>query len=187
MFRLETDRLVIREWRDEDIAPFASLNADKEVMRYFVEPLTYEQSALMVEKVRYVYDEYGYTFYAVEEKCSGHFVGLTGIAPVFFEVDFVPVIEIGWRMARPFWGKGYAPEAARAVLNYARDELGISEIVSFTAELNKNSMRVMEKIGMVRDYDGDFLHPKVPEGHELQEHVLYRFSLWVKFSFLGFS
>ena len=174
MFQLETDRLIIREWRDDDIVPFASLNADPDVMRYFPEPLTYEDSVLMVEKIRTVYNDHGYTFYAVEEKSSGSFVGFTGIVPVFFEADFVPATEIGWRMSKEYWGRGYAPETAKAVLDYAEADLGLQEIVSFTSKLNKKSMRVMEKIGMSRDFDGDFLHPKVPAGHDLQQHVLYR-------------
>lgn len=176
MFQLETDRLIIREWRDEDIVPFSSMNSDLEVMRYFVKPMTFEQSVLMVEKMRSVFESKGYSFYCVEERISGLFVGLTGIAPVLLDVDFSPATEIGWRISRQFWGRGYAPEAANAVLNYARDVVQLEEVVSFTSENNLNSQRVMEKIGMLYDPDGDFMHPNVSAGNALSKHVLYRLS-----------
>lgn len=174
MFQIETERLIIREWRDGDMAPFAQLNADARVMAHFPAVLSRDESDLVVLKICDIFRKYGHTFYAVEEKRTGEFIGMTGIVPVLFEAEFAPAVEIGWRMRFESWGRGYAPEAARRVLEYARDDLGMDEIVSFTPERNVNSRRVMEKIGMVRDLGGDFDYPKFPQGHVLAKFVLYR-------------
>lgn len=173
---LETDRLILRAWRQEDLAPFASLNADTEVMRYFEEPQSEEQSARMMTRANAILDEHGITFWAAELKESGNFVGFVGMAPVGADMPFGPTIEIGWRLAKQYWGQGLAPEGAKAALAYGFGPQGYKEVVAFTALVNTPSRRVMEKIGMARDVSADFDHPQVSSGHELERHCLYRIS-----------
>jgi RimJ/RimL family protein N-acetyltransferase len=172
--RIETRRLVLRPWRDEDAAPFAAVNADPRVMEFFPAPLTREQSDGLIARFRASLAAHGFGPLAVEEKGSRAFVGYVGLSQVPFVAPFTPAIEIGWRLARDAWGEGYATEAAAAVLHeaFARHRLG--EVVSFTAEWNRRSRRVMEKIGMRHDPAGDFLHPRIAAGHKLARHVLYR-------------
>ncbi len=171
---LRTERLVMRRWRADDRPAFAALNADPEVMRHFPAPLTREQSDQMVDRIEARFDRHGFGLWAVEVAGTGRFIGFTGLAVPNFAAPFMPAVEIGWRLARSAWGHGYASEAARRVLGHAFGELGLGEVVSFTSTSNTRSMAVMERIGMVRDPDGDFDHPKVAEGHPLRRHVLYR-------------
>jgi RimJ/RimL family protein N-acetyltransferase len=171
---LETDRLLLRDWIDADAAPFAVLNSDPRVMEFFPKALSRAESDALMARERAAIAERGYGLYAVEERDSGRFVGFTGLAPVRFAAAFTPAIEIGWRLSRESWGHGYATEAARAVLDEALGPLGIPALVSFTAAWNRPSRRVMEKIGMTRDAEGDFLHPALHPGHKLAPHVLYR-------------
>jgi len=119
-------------------------------------------------------DEYGYTFWAVELKETGELIGFVGLKYVDLGLDFTPAVEIGWRLGSQFWGKGYATEGAKAALDYGFNKLGLKEIISFTVPANKSSINVMKKIGMQRDLDGDFAHPKLAAGHPLSKHVLYR-------------
>lgn len=171
---LETDRLILRQWRDEDRIPFANLNEDKETMAYF--PSTYDaqvSNALIDREIKRISDgDIG--LLAVEIKENGKFIGFIGLGRPSYETHFTPCTEIGWRISKEFWGRGYATEGAIEVMNFAKVGLGLNEVVSFTSYLNKPSIRVMEKIGMKRDFDGDFYHPMVEEGCELKKHVLYR-------------
>jgi RimJ/RimL family protein N-acetyltransferase len=169
-----TDRLILRDWTDADAEPFAALNADPRVMEFFPKALSRAESDAFLARIRAGIAERGYGLYATEEKRSGRFVGYVGLAPVSFDAPFTPATEIGWRLARTAWGSGYATEAARAVIARAFGTLGLASLVSFTAEWNRPSRRVMEKIGMTRDPDGDFLHPALPPDHKLARHVLYR-------------
>jgi RimJ/RimL family protein N-acetyltransferase len=189
---LRTARLVLRAWRDEDLAPFAALNADPVVMEHFPAPLSRAESDAFGARVRSEMAERGFGLWAVELPGVAPFVGFTGLAVVRFDAPFAratahaprsgarrrpqanEVIEIGWRLAREHWGRGYAPEAARAALAHGFGALGLAEIVSFTAVGNFRSRRVMEKIGMTHDPAGDFDHPSLPAGHRLRRHVLYR-------------
>lgn len=171
---IETDRLVLRDWRDEDAEPFAALNADPRVMEFFVKRLEHAESDAMMARLRRFIADHGYGLYAVEERSTRRFIGYVGLCPVMFAAAFTPATEIGWRLARSAWGSGYATEGARAVLGHAFRRLGLTELVSFTAEWNLRSRRVMEKIGMSRDPTGDFLHPALPPDHKLALHVLYR-------------
>ena len=173
---IETERLLLRDWTDADAAPFAALNADPRVMEFFANPLTRVESDAAMAGSRARLAEDGYGKYATEEKTTGRFIGYVGLAPVDFDAPFTPAIEIGWRLARTAWGSGYATEGARAVLKHAFGPLGLTDLVSFTAEWNRPSRRVMEKIGMTHDPADDFDHPKLPEGHKLRRHVLYRIS-----------
>jgi RimJ/RimL family protein N-acetyltransferase len=171
---IRTDRLVLRDWTDDDLEPFAELNADPEVMRYFRAPMNREQSDAFAGRIRASMQENGYGLWAVEVVGGAPFIGFVGLALQTFEAHFTPAVEVGWRLARSAWGHGYAPEAARAALEVGFDRVGLDEIVSITTETNLNSRRVMEKIGMHRDPADDFEYPALDEGHPLRPHVLYR-------------
>lgn len=174
MAELRTERLLLRRWRDADLEPFAALNGDPETMRFFPAPLTREESDAFARHIRDTIESQGWGLWAVEAPGDAEFVGFVGLARPSFEAHFTPAVEVGWRLAREHWGKGYASEAARAAVAYGFDELGLGEIVSFTSRLNVPSIRVMERIGMTRDPADDFDHPRVPEGDPLRRHVLYR-------------
>jgi RimJ/RimL family protein N-acetyltransferase len=171
---IETERLRLRDWTDSDAEPFAALNADPRVMEFFRRPLTRAESDEAMAAARARIAEDGYGKYAAEEKSTARFIGYIGLAPVDFEAPFAPAVEIGWRLARTAWGNGYATEGARAVVAEAFGNLGLNELVSFTAEWNRPSRRVMEKIGMTHDPAEDFDYPRLPPGHKLRRHVLYR-------------
>ena len=171
---IETERLRLRNWRDADLEPFARLNADPRVMEFFPRALDRADSAALVARERARIDAKGYGLYAAEVKDGGLFIGFIGLADVMFATAFAPAVEIGWRLSRQSWGSGYASEGARAVIDDAFTRLGFQSLVSFTAEWNARSRRVMEKIGMVRDAEGDFRYPTLPPDHKLAPHVLYR-------------
>jgi RimJ/RimL family protein N-acetyltransferase len=171
---LRTERLLLRPWRDSDLEPFAALNGDAHTMRFFPAPLTREESDALAEHARRQIEAEGWGLWAVEVPGRADFVGFVGLARPSFEAHFTPAVEVGWRLAREHWGHGFASEAARAALAFGFDELGLDEIVSFTSRLNEPSIRVMERIGMTRDPADDFDHPRVPAGHPLRPHVLYR-------------
>lgn len=172
--QLETSRLILRPWKDSDLEPFAALNADPDVMEFFPKLMTLEETAAMVERVNARYEADSFCFWAAEEKETGNFIGFIGLGRPSFEAHFMPCVEIGWRLARPYWGKGYAPEGAKEVLRDGFERANLDEIVAFTAALNAKSIRVMEKISMHRDPKDDFLHPVLEDGHHLKPHVLYR-------------
>lgn len=174
ILQLESARLVLRQWRDEDLPEFAAMSADPQVMRYFPALLTRLESAALIGRVRGHFNEYGFGLWALERKDTGAFIGFTGLSHVNFEAPFTPAVEIGWRLARRHWGLGFASEAAWTSLRVAFGQLGLEEVVSFTAQCNLPSEKVMQAIGMQRDPRGDFDHPRLPVGHELQRHVLYR-------------
>jgi ribosomal-protein-alanine N-acetyltransferase len=173
---LRTQRLLLRRWKGEDRAPYAAMNADPVVMEHFPAPLTRAQSDASVDRFERVWDERGLGLWAARRLDSGGFVGHVGLSPAEFDADFTPAVEVGWRLVAAEWGRGFATEGARAALASGFDQHGLAEIVSFTAESNERSWRVMERLGMRRDTDGDFDHPNVPEGHPLRRHRLYRLS-----------
>lgn len=177
--QLRTERLLLRWWADDDLAPFADLNADPEVMEHFPGAMSLDESAAMVERIHAHFEQHGYGLWAVEpvtgQPVSG-FIGFVGLAVPRFEADFMPCVEVGWRLRRDAWGHGYATEAARAALAYGFTELGLDEIVSFTTVRNERSRAVMERLGMTHDPAEDFESPNVPEGHPVRPHVLYRMS-----------
>lgn len=170
---LRTERLLLRRWRDSDREPFAALNADPQVTE-FLGALTREQSEAMVQRIETHFAERGFGFWAVEVPGGAPFVGFIGLGVPRYETPFTPCVEIGWRLAAEHWGRGYAPEGARAALAFGFEDLRLAEIVSFTVPANLRSRRVMEKIGMTRSVEEDFDHPLLPEGHRLRRHVLYR-------------
>jgi RimJ/RimL family protein N-acetyltransferase len=171
---LRTERLELRHWRADDRDAWAALNADPEVRRHF--PNVLDRAASDAEADRHAerLERRGWGLWAVEVVGGEPFIGFIGLSEALFEAPFNPSVEIGWRLARSSWGRGYAPEGARAVVAHAFGELGLDELVSFTAVGNTPSRRVMEKIGMTRDPAEDFDHPNVPEGHPVRRHVLYR-------------
>jgi ribosomal-protein-alanine N-acetyltransferase len=171
---LHTRRLRLRSWYDGDLEVFARLNADARVMRYFLKPLTSEESNELATRIRAHIDLHGWGLWAVEVEGVAPFVGYVGLAVPRFNAHFTPCVEIGWRLASEFWGFGYATEAAQAALTFGFRELDLAEIVSFTTETNAPSRRVMERIGMTRNPDDDFDHPGLPLDHPLRRHVLYR-------------
>jgi len=172
--QLRTTRLLLRGWRDSDLAPFAALNADPEVMEHFPSTLSRVQSDGFADRIVAGLKRRGWGLWALEENSTGAFIGFVGLNPVPFEAPFTPAVEIGWRLARPYWGSGLATEAACAVLAHAFGPLGLEELVSFTSTTNLRSQRVMQKLGMRHDPADDFDHPTLPEGHRLRRHVLYR-------------
>lgn len=172
--RLETERLVMRRWTTADQAPFARLNADPEVMRYFEGTMTSAMTAGFVQHIEAQFERVGYGLWALEVRDTGRFIGFTGLAQQTFEASFTPAVEIGWRLAVPAWGMGYASEAAEAALAFGFERAALAEIVSMTTVTNEPSQAVMRRIGMTYDPADDFEHPRVPEGHRYRPHVLYR-------------
>lgn len=172
---LVTDRLVLRQWRDEDRAPFAAMNADPEVMRYFPAPFDRTQSDALLDRFISEWRE-GVSFHAVEEKATGRFVGFVGVGSIHPTIPIAPSVQVAWRLIRDVWGRGYAPEAARATIDLAFADEGLREVVAYTSTINAPSRRVMEKLGLDRAPERDFDHPALAAGDPLRRHVLYRIS-----------
>ena len=168
----ETPRLILRDWSENDLGPFARMNADPRVMEFFPHPLDDRQTRDFYQRIRTEIDRQGYGLWALEDKQDGRFIGFTGFHAVGFEAFFTPAIEIGWRLCHDVWGQGLASEAAAACLSYGEQVLGLHEICSFTTVVNRRSQRVMQKIGMERI--AEFDHPRLPIEHPLSRHVLYR-------------
>lgn len=171
---LRTDRLILRPWRDSDLAPFAAMSADPQVMEHFPATMTRTESDTMAETFRKGMEAEGYGRWVMELPGVAPFIGMTGISAVPYETHFTPAHELAWRMAADFWGHGYATEAAQAAMAYGFEVLSLPEIVAFTVPANIRSQAVMQRLGMDRNPDDDFDHPRLPEGHPLKRHVLYR-------------
>ncbi|MFJ2193040.1 GNAT family N-acetyltransferase [Kitasatospora sp. NPDC087861] len=172
MTELRTDRLLIRPWRDTDLAPWAAMNADPEVREHLGDVLTREQSDASVARFQAESAARGYGWLAVEVRATGEFVGFAGLDDVDEGLPFTGV-EIGWRLARAAWGHGYATEAARAVLAHGFGTLGLAEILAVTTATNLRSQAVMRRLGMTSDSADDFEDPDAPEG-PLRPNVLFR-------------
>lgn len=171
---LETERLYLRPWKDADVEPFEALNADPRVCEFYpTEGFTRAESLAMIARIRDEMAQYGFGLWAVEVKESGAFIGYTGLKHLRAHHPLAPAVEVGWRLAHSAWGQGYASEAAREALRYGFDELVLPEIVSFTTPVNRRSLAVMQRIGMERAPERDFLHPDVPADHPLHPHVTY--------------
>ncbi len=177
---LTTKRLLLRPWKGSDREPFQQMNQDPQVMEFFPALLSHEQSDTLMKNIQRELIEKPYGFWAVELKNQIPFMGFVGLHEPTFEAAFTPCIEIGWRLSSQHWGKGYAYEAAQKILDYAFNDLGLEEIVSFTAKINKRSIKLMKKLGMQTNPNEDFDHPKVKEGNPLKRHVLYRLKKSVK-------
>jgi RimJ/RimL family protein N-acetyltransferase len=176
---LTTDRLLLRTWQAEDLSLMAAINADPVVMEYFPQIQDMIATEKLLARINAQYQQYGYTVYATETLAKHEFIGFVGLFhPSFtiphFQARSMPIVEIGWRLSAQHWGKGFATEAANAVLNYAFTQLQLAEIISFTAAINCRSQRVMEKIGLQHDPVDDFAHPNLADDSPLKKHVLYR-------------
>lgn len=171
---IETERLILRKWKEEDLEPFSRMNTDVRVMEYYPKLLTFEETKAFIERISRHIEDHGYGLFACELKDTGEFIGYVGLSIPIIETEFTPCVEIGWRLAFHYWGKGYATEAARAVLKFGFEKTELREILSWTVPANVRSRRIMEKIGMIQDEAGGFMHPRMPEDHPLSWHVLYR-------------
>lgn len=171
---LHTRRCVLRQWKASDFAPWAEMNADAEVRRYFPGVASEEQSRGEAERSRDAITQRGWGLWALELPGTLPFAGFVGLNVPHYDAPWVPAVEIGWRLPRAAWGQGFATEAARAALDFGFERLGLDEIVAVTVPANTPSRRVMERLGLRRDEAGDFDHPRVEAGHPMQRHVLYR-------------
>ena len=174
IYTLVTPRLRLRPWRDDDLAPFARINGDPVVMKHFVAPLDRAASDELVERQRGRFGRGEFGFWATVLADDDTLIGCVGLAASNLPVPFAPYVEIGWRLGKEWWGRGYAPEAAHAALLYAFEVRGVDEVVAMTTPKNTPSRRVMEKLGMSYSPADDFDHPSLPEEHPLRRHVLYR-------------
>jgi len=171
---ISTKRLVLRRWRPEDVAPFAKMNADPLTMRFMPGVLTEAETRVLVDRFEAHHQQHGFGVWALEAPGVSPLIGYTGLQRVSFDAPFVPAVEIGWRLAPAFWGKGYATEAAEAALRIGFEDLNLDQIVSFTVMANEPSWSVMKRLGMTRDPAEDFDHPRLAVGHSLRRHILYR-------------
>lgn len=167
----KSERLGFRNWRDEDLEDFAMLNADEVVMEHFPHTLSREEVEEIYHNLREHYTEYGYTYYATDVLETQEFIGMIGLAFQQYQTIYTPAIDIGWRLRRSAWGKGYATEGAKRCLQYAFEELEIDQVISVCTIQNSKSENVMKKIGMTRK--GEFNHPEVREYPDYEKHVCY--------------
>ncbi|HEY1492726.1 MAG TPA: GNAT family N-acetyltransferase [Steroidobacteraceae bacterium] len=174
MSQLDTARLKLRHWSPADLAPFAALNADPAVMEFMPARLSREASDAMAAAAQTHIEREGFGLWAVEVRGGAPFVGYVGLQRPSFAAPFTPCVEIGWRLMRIAWGHGYATEAARACLQHAFGMLALPEVLAFTVPANLRSRAVMQRLGMVLDPAGAFEHPRLPAGHALRHHLLYR-------------
>ncbi len=171
---LATDRLILRQWRERDREAFAGINADPLVMEFFPNTRTRAESDATMDRLAGHIDRYGFGIWALELRENGENIGFTGLMHVDFQARFCPAVEIGWRLAKSCWGKGYATEAALASLRYGFETLRLDEIVSFAVLANARSRNVMTRIGMTHDPAFDFDHPAVDPQSPLARHAFYR-------------
>ena len=171
---LTTTRLRLRLFRDEDLPAFSAMSSDPRVMQYMPKLLDRRESDAFVERIRQHHAHHGFGYWVIELPGIANFIGLAGLWVPSYQTHFTPCVEIAWRLARDYWGFGYATEAACAVRDYGFAQLGLKEIVSFTVPANQRSRKVMERIGMTYSPADDFEHPLLPPNHPLRQHVLYR-------------
>ncbi len=176
VIEIETERLILRQWREEDKLLFAKLNADPLVMKYFPEVMTTAKSDELADRIKSLIDKNGWGFWAIEAISNNRFIGFTGLNQPDYELPVNACVEIGWRLSSDVWGQGYATEAARACLDFAFQNLVLEEVFAFAAVSNKKSRAVMERLDMVNQ-ESNFDHPLVPKGHPQIEHVLYKIKL----------
>jgi RimJ/RimL family protein N-acetyltransferase len=171
---IETERLLLRTWEARDAQAFYHINQDPKVIEYLLGPLSLQEiNDFFVEKNQQ-FAAHHYTLFAAVEKRTEQLIGFIGLNSPTWTAHFTPCVEIGWRLGSQYWHQGYATEGAKAVLAYGFTHCGLDEIVAFTVPQNLRSIRVMEKLGMQRDSNDDFCHPKLPRDHLLSQHVLYR-------------
>ena len=171
---LESERLLLRPWKDEDVEAWVAMGADPRVMEYFPSTYDREYAEAMAARLRARLERDGYGWWVIEVKGVSAFAGVIALQDVPFEAPFTPAVEIGWRLSYEHWGRGYATEGAARTLRFAFEVLGLNEVVAMTAATNRRSARVMERLGMQRNPADDFEHPRLPEGHRIRPHILYR-------------
>ncbi|WP_137125431.1 GNAT family N-acetyltransferase [Roseomonas sp. HF4] len=169
---LHGDRLTLRPWRDTDLAPLFAINGDAESMRHFPDVMSRAESDAWAERMQTHFELHGWGFWVVEERGGAPFVGVVGLMTIPWQAHFTPAVEIGWRIAAPFRRRGHAEAAARIALDFGFGVLRLPEIVAFTVPGNVASWHLMERLGMRPD--GAFDHPRLPEGHPMRRHLLYR-------------
>lgn len=169
---LETSRLRLRQWQEEDFAPFAQINNDPNVMAFFRAPLCCSDSDGLGKRLQQLIHDNGWGVWAVEHKENAQFIGCVGLHIPSPDLPFSPCVEIAWRIAHPYWGQGLATEAAQAALYAGFNVLNLEEIVAFTTVTNKRSQKLMERLGM--QFTQTFAHPHLPASHPLKTHRLYR-------------
>jgi RimJ/RimL family protein N-acetyltransferase len=171
---LETERLLLRRWRERDRDAFAALNADPEVMEHFPSVLSAEESAQLLRRIDRHFEEFGFGLWAAEIKWAKLFIGFCGLAVPTFETHFTPAVEIGWRFAKDQWGSGYATEAAKVVLDFGFEKTDLEQILSWTIPANLRSQRVIQRLGMRRATELDFDHPRFLHDDRLRRHIVFR-------------
>jgi RimJ/RimL family protein N-acetyltransferase len=174
MNAIETERLLLRTWRQEDADAYFKINQDPKVVEFLPGPLTAEQTDDFISAMNNKFEKYGFTNWAAYLKDTGELIGFIGLNYIKWKSHCTPAVEVSWRLGSQYWGKGYATEGAKAALDYGFNKCDLKEILSFTVPNNIRSIRVMEKIGMTRNANGDFIHPKLDPNHRLSKHVLYR-------------
>ena len=172
---LETPRLILRNWKREDIEPFALLNADPRVCEFLPNVITREETLASLDKIQSHFNDFGFGLFAVELRSTNKFIGFVGLKYFSFDAYFTPNVELAWRLSWEYWGQGLATEAAKKVTRYGFECLKLPEILAITAKNNKRSWRVMEKLGMTSNPEENFMHPQLDHRDPLSEHVLYRF------------
>jgi RimJ/RimL family protein N-acetyltransferase len=173
---LESDRLLLRPWRDEDVRHWVAMSVDPRVMEFFPSTYDVDFATKMAQTLRERLEADGYGWWVLEAKNVSPFVGVIALQSVPFEAAFTPAFEVGWRLKAEYWGRGYATEGATLAARFAFDVLHLDEIVAMTALQNLRSKRVMERLGMTHDPRDDFDHPRLEDGHRLRRHVLWRLS-----------
>jgi ribosomal-protein-alanine N-acetyltransferase len=171
---IRTERLILRRWREEDVARHAALQAKPVVRRFFLRTMTLEEGEADARRHAESFERDGFGQWVVELPGAESFIGIAGVRRIDREMPFEPLIDVGWHFLPAHWGQGYATEAARAALRDVFTRVGLPEIVAYTARPNLASQRVMQRLGMTHDPAEDFAHPAAPEGHSLQMSALYR-------------
>ena len=174
MTRIQTVRLILRDWRDEDRSAYAAIDADPIVMEHLGGVQTRAQSDAGIDRQIARATRGEPCFWAAEQRDDGALIGFIGVKRIDFDAPFAPGHEIGWRLGAAYWGQGLASEGARAALTYTFEAFGLSEIFAITVPANLRSQAVMRRIGMTRVEGGDFDHPLLHEGDPLRRHILYR-------------
>lgn len=174
MHTIATERLILRPWKETDLEPFAKMNADPKVMEFFPSTFSKEQSNSIARRYIEKMEDKGWGIWAVTAKDVSDFIGMIGLNQIEFSAPFTPAVEVAWRLDSNYWGFGYAPEGATACLEFGFNTLKLEEIVAFTYVNNFRSQKVMEKIGMHHDPEGDFDHPRIEESSPVRKQVLYR-------------
>ncbi|MCA6264417.1 GNAT family N-acetyltransferase [Phenylobacterium sp.] len=171
---IETARLVLRPWRDEDRAAFAAINADPRVHGWLGGPISPEATNAMVDRINAAMAANGFSFWAAEHRVDGRLAGMIGLSRVAAgDLPVGPCVEIGWRLHPDFWGLGLASEGAKAALDWGFGPGSLAEIIAFTAQTNLASQAVMRRIGMTPDPSRDFDHPRLAQDHPLRRHVVW--------------